>query len=381
MVDVDAALAAMRQLLGSGEAPQWPQPQFGEPVPSAGQWDGDASDRAHQVSQSLDRTRQGLASANAAVPPIIERVAQINGDARVQLDNIEQQWHADQAAFAPIATTPAGKLALTQLGQLRISEGQAVVQNAQAAFTSAASQIQALTGQLPVQRWAKPPAHDGAQPSQESPPTMIDPDNPFIGDERFGHWQQYLPPPYTGATPPPPTPEHRSVEGFPLKTGGPSGFYTPGRSWATDDQPPVASISEEYKFRISGEDLTSYTRTAIIDGQPQLQRWVANTYEGQRTTRVDLGGSAWAKTDGNELEGTLGGVTTGGLAGIAPPPYFGKWESFTPAQIADLSAANPTATYYIPDGCGNQFTFHGGSAGGSGFLAPPPVTPSMTPYR
>lgn len=407
MVDVDAALAAMRQLLGSGQAPQWPQPEFGQPVPPAAQWDGDASDRAQQVSQQLDHTRQGLADVNTAVPPIIEHVAQINSDARAELDNIEQQWHADQAAYAPIANTPAGQLALTQLGQLRISEGTAVIQKAQAAFASAASQIQALTGQLPIQIPTKVPAQ-GPQPGPDDTivgpdgrpvsgtphvkpadfgrgeppetPAMVDPHNPLIGDERFGHWEQYTPLPYTGATPPPPPPEHRSLEGLPAKTGGPSGFYTPGRTWITDDQAPAASMSEEYKFRISGEDLTSYTRTAMVNGQPQLQRWAANTYESQRITQVNLGGPAWSKTDPNALEGTLGGVTTGGLAGITPPPFFGKWESITPQQISGLSGSNPTVKYYIPDGCGGQFTFQGGVPVGG--MAPPPMPiPIMTAPR
>ena len=116
----------------------------------------------------------------------------------------------------------------------------------------------------------------------------------------------------------------------------------------------------------------------MVDGQPQLQRWVANTYESQKITQLNLGGDAWAKTDPNELEGTLGGVTTGGLAGITPPPHFGEWAPVTPQQMTTLSAANPSATFYIPDGCGGQFTFKGGSPVGGGFLAPGPTTPIMT---
>lgn len=208
-------------------------------------------------------------------------------------------------------------------------------------------------------------------------PQLIDPKNPLIGDERFGHWEQYLPPPYTGATPPPPTPGHVDFPpGMPAKTGGPSGFYTPGRTWVTDDQAPFGSYSEQYKFRISGEDLTSYTRTVMVDGQPELQRWVANTYEAQQTTQINIGGPAWASTDPNPLEGTLGGVTTGGLAGITPPPIFHDWKPMTPQQIAVLSNANPTVTYYIPDGCGGQFTFQNGVPIGG--MAPPPMIPIMT---
>lgn len=231
-----------------------------------------------------------------------------------------------------------------------------------------------------------PPAKDshirmaGFDPNQipEGPASQyFDPDHPFVGDERFGHWAKYVPPPYTGDGPPPPIPEHvQFPDGMPAKTGGPSGFYTPGQTWVTDDQAPYASLAEEYKFRISGQDLTSFTRTAAVDGQPELQRWVANTYEAQKITQVNLNGDAWAKTDPNELEGTLGGVTTGGLSGAGGVPFFGDWKPMTPAQMAVLSAANPTATYYIPDGCGDQFTFKGGSPVGG--VAPGPVIPRLT---
>jgi hypothetical protein len=40
-----------------------------------------------------------------------------------------------------------------------------------------------------------------------------------------------------------------------------------------------------------------------------------------------------------------------------------------------LSGASPAATYYIPDGCGGQFTFSGGVPVGG--MAPPPTIPSM----
>jgi hypothetical protein len=221
------------------------------------------------------------------------------------------------------------------------------------------------------------PQGPGDQIPQGPDGQYFDPHHPFVGDERFGHWEQFVPPPYTGDTPPPPPTSHVDFPpGTPAKVGGPSGFYTPGRTWVTDDQAPFGSYSEQYKFRISGEDLTSFTRTATVNGQPELQRWVANTYEAQQTTQINLGGPAWASTDPNPVEGTLGGVTTGGLAGITPPPIFHDWQPMTPQQMVTLSATNPTATYYVPDGCGGQFTFKGGVPVGG--AAPGPVIPRMT---
>ena len=177
-------------------------------------------------------------------------------------------------------------------------------------------------------------------PEGIGPPTVIDPDNPFVGDERFGHWQNYTPPPHVGDTPPPPF-EHRSLEGLPAKEGGPSGFYTPGRTWLDDSSAPWASLAEQYKFRISGEDLTSYTRTVTIDGHQQLQRWVGYTYEAQRTTQVDLNGDIWAKSGPDEAQRALGGTTTGGIGGLVTPPKFGEWQPITPNQMANLSTLNP----------------------------------------
>lgn len=219
-------------------------------------------------------------------------------------------------------------------------------------------------------------------PLPESPGSrpMIDPDNPFIGDERFGYWTNYTPPPYTGDTPPPPAVEQHSLDGAAARPAGPTGFYTPGRTWLTDDTAPYVSVSENYHFRVSGTDATSYTRTVTTDGgAPQLQQWVAYTYESQKFTSVNLGGDAWAQTGPDQAQGKLGGVTTGGLSGLAIPPKIGPWQPITPQQIATLSYTNPTVTYYIPNGCGGQFSILNGEAASG--PPPPPVIPVMRAPR
>ncbi|MEB3023077.1 MULTISPECIES: hypothetical protein [Mycolicibacter] len=220
----------------------------------------------------------------------------------------------------------------------------------------------------------------GGLPESPAPTLPIDPDNPFIGDERFGYWTNYTPPPYTGATPPPPTEEHRPLDGAAARPGGPTGFYTPGRTWVTDDTAPYVSVSEGYRFRITGTDGTSFTRTVTTEGgAPQLQQWVAYTYESQKVTSVNLGGDIWAKTGPDQSQGRLGGVMTGGLSGLVIPPHIGAWQGITPQQIATLSYLNPTVTYYIPNGCGGQFPLlNGDSATGP---QPPPTIPVMRAPR
>nr|WP_246541020.1 hypothetical protein [Mycobacterium spongiae] len=213
----------------------------------------------------------------------------------------------------------------------------------------------------------------GDPPASPSPQMPIDPRNPLVGDERFGYWENVVPPPYVGKNPPPPRTGHRSMEGLPGKgPAGPSGFYIPGgRTWADDNAPPFADLQEQYRFRISGVDYTSYTR--MVDGQQQ--QWVQYTYEAQRYTQVSFGGSLWAPKGPNEIAGVPGGVTTGGLAGINPPPKISPWQPITPPQMGSLSAANPDVTYYIPNGCGGQFTFRGGIPVGG--TQPPPMPPIM----
>lgn len=215
---------------------------------------------------------------------------------------------------------------------------------------------------------------DGDAPMPDGPRVQIDPRNPFVGDERFGHWQNVTPPPYTGASPPAPWTGHKSLEGFPGKgPAGPSGFYVPGgKTWADDNAAPMMYGTEQYRFRISGEDYTGYTR--MVGGQQQ--QWVQYTYDAQRYTQVNLGGAqAWAPKGPNEITGELGGVATGGLGGITPPPKIEAWRPMSLPQIAVLSGSNPAATFYIPDGCGGQFTFSGGVPVGG--MAPPPTIPSM----
>ena len=205
------------------------------------------------------------------------------------------------------------------------------------------------------------------------PRVQFDPRNPFVDDPRFGHWVDVTPPPYTGATPPAPWTGHKSLEGYPGKgPGGPSGFYVPGgKTWADDSAAPMMYTTEQYRFRISGQDYTGYTR--MVGGQQQ--QWVQYTYDAQKYTQVNIGAQAWASKGPNEITGELGGVATGGLGGITPPPKIEAWQPISLPQIASLSGANPAATYYMPDGCGGQFTFSGGVPVGG--MAPPPTIPSM----
>jgi hypothetical protein len=146
----------------------------------------------------------------------------------------------------------------------------------------------------------------GTSDYPDQPDVAIDPRNPFVGDKRFGHWQNVVAPPDVGQDPPPPWTGHRPLQP-PLDTGGPTGFYPPGgKTWADDNAPPFAYLQEQYRLRIGGEDYAPSTR--VVDGQQE--QWVQYTYEAQRFTQVPVGGSVWVSHGPNEITGELGGVNT-----------------------------------------------------------------------
>jgi WXG100 family type VII secretion target len=200
-----------------------------------------------------------------------------------------------------------------------------------------------------------------------------DPNNPFIDDPRFGHWEAApAAPPYTGSTPPPLQPQYRPLpDGSPLKVGPTTGMYVPGKSWIGDVDPPVVQGQEEYRFKLAGEQATTMTRTVYENGHWQQERWVQNVYEYQRNTSMSFGGDVGVK----RLDGGDGDV--GGLPPIQNIDH--TWKPISLPQIAALSGNNADTTYYLPDGCGGSVPFAGGVPQGSTGL--PPRPPVMTAPR
>ena len=334
-----------------------------------------AADGGSGLREGVWRAAGSYQQAQTNAAGLDERVQQaaaqggaIGQQGRFASGLIRDQARTTAAALMPMAKSPAGaQLIMAAMDQhLSAMQGQLSSTKSQYQGVSATLQ-QVAAGYHTLSNGAKdsPPT----DPSNPLPPVATDPRNPFIGDPRFGYWKDYVPPPYTGATPPPPTPQPVPWDG---PAGGPTGFYTPGKSWVDDNAAPFAAYQEQYRFRIAGEDLTSYTRLGP-DGQ--MQRWVAYTYEAQKFQNISLNGDIWVKTPPEPSQGTLGGVTTGGLGGLTVPPRIGPWQPITPAQIATLSAANPTVNYYLPDPCGEQFAFVNGLATGGN--APGPITPSI----
>ncbi|MGE2817940.1 hypothetical protein ACQI5H_22765 [Mycobacterium heidelbergense] len=329
---------------------------------------------------SYQQAQTGAAGLDEELAQTTAQGAVIGEQGRIASGLIRDQARTAAASLMPMSRSPAGAQLLVAAMDQHLSAMQGQLQSTKTQYQAVTAGLQHVAaGYQTLSGGAKdsPPAIPLDTPGQPKPgdptppvpPTAVDPRNPFVGDPRFGYWTDYVPPPYTGATPPPPRPQHVPFDG---PEGGPTGFYTPGQTWIDDDAAPFAAYQEQYKFRIAGEDLTSYTR---IGPTGQMERWVAYTYEARQFQNIALNGDIWVKTPADPAQGTLGGVTTGGIGGLTLPPKIGSWAPITPFQIATLSAANPSVHYYMPDLCGTQFAFVDGVPTGGN--APPPVTPSM----
>jgi hypothetical protein len=200
------------------------------------------------------------------------------------------------------------------------------------------------------------PAETEVERSPLTPGRPADPRDPFVGDTDFGQWETVS----TSSTGPypPVRPEYRPFpDDTPLKVGPPTGMYVPNQTWIADEDAPVVQYKEGYRFRIAGTEATDITRVVTVNGETQVQRWVANVYEYQRNTSVVPGGD---------------------FGGLPPVQNIDTtWERISVPEIATISANNARTTYYLPDGCGGTVDFVGGTVASNG----PPPTPIMTRPR
>ncbi|WP_267307924.1 EspA/EspE family type VII secretion system effector [Mycobacterium barrassiae] len=338
-------------------------------------WSGSAATEYDVANTKHHRIIGQFAAVDHRLRSEVDRSADVTDIGRRNLDTVRKQ------VIDAVATTPQGqagerlKLAIAQRGLEQLRE---IVQRSIAESRDIAGRIRGLGDEytaLDIQETLEDQsairAVDFKTDTPDDPPPLmpgqpIDPANPFIGDQRFGHWENVIPLPYTGTTPPPPTQQyHPFPEGTPLKVGGTTGWYTPGRNWAAD--PPLVRLEEQYRFRLAGREATTYTRMVHENGRWQQQRWIQNVYEYQRHTQITFGGDVHHRRESD-------------LAALSTPFLDFEWKPIGLNEIASLSAKNAAVTYYLPDGCGGQFTYQGGvPMGGQSGL--PPSPPIMTRPR
>lgn len=326
-------------------------------------WSGSASDSyADRNSQHATRFSQ-LAELDRRLGVEVDRSAAVVAAGRRDLDSL-RQWVTDASTGLP--NTAAGdraQWAIVSKGSGEISD---ILQRSHGDLSAISGRIQGLGNEWDalgggakqdrVQNVSNGGEHDTPPPAPQAG-EPVGPDTPWwVGDERFGHWEQVPPAaPYVGATPPP-LKDHYTA--FPPNNPGPvgptTGMYTPGQSWIGDIDAPIVAGQEGYKFRIAGFDQTTTTRMSYVNGQWQQQRWVQNVYEYQRNTSYAAGGD---------------------LAGLPPIQNIDNtWKPISLSQIVQLSAHNPSVTYYLPNDCGGTTNFNNGAAPDPGSSQPPIMT-------
>jgi hypothetical protein len=289
----------------------------------------------------------------------VNQSSEVVGAARRDLDAL-RQWVVDAAA-----TVPPGKnrdqtlLPIVQNGLTQLTE---IVNKSNGDLTKIGREIRALSAEYKALAEQKKPGTPEIQAVTNTkegpvlPGQPADPADPFVGNPIFGQWETVS----TSPTGPygPLKPEYRPYPGGdPLKVGPTTGMYVPGQTWVADEDAPIVQYREGYKFRIAGTEATTITRTVNVNGQVQVQRWVANVYEYQRNTSYSAGGD---------------------FAGLPPRQIIDQtWKPISLPEIATLSATNPGTTYYLPDGCGGTVNYVGGVVENAG----PPPTPIMTRPR
>lgn len=367
---VDAMLDRAEGLLGAGSPPEPAQPVAPTPVGQWPAWQGDASDRAETVSRQLDSDRQQLHSAQSAVARIVTDAASTTTEARIQLAGVRSEWEQDKAALRPIANQPEGQAALTQAGQTRLTEANAVIQDAAARMSTAAGQVQAATGTLPGNGQAEP-LSTGTGEGEGGEPKKGDPTIQFVNNETG------LPPEITGDGPPPsdraagtgqwvvdttkayaPGQKPGPPEDIDRELNIPEKLATGPTTGLLSTAPPFiedansGDLQRGYKYRVTGAESSGITKMVEIDGQWYQAQWLDYKYE-QQVTKV--------------LQGT------GDFGGITTYPIISDWEPVTMAEIRNTSALYPTDVFYLPDTCGGTLKMTDTVIASSG----PPPTPIM----
>lgn len=342
------------------------------------------ADRASAAGLRYHQAHTQLQGLDAETTQITQQASTIGAQGRAGSGAILQQARTQAAALLPMANAPAGRqlLMATMDHNLAAMQGQIATTTTQ--YKTATARLTATAADyrqtaphdepnaadndpsVPAKRDPTIRAVDWkpGDPLPPQPPLRGHPPDPTdtrIGDPRFGQWQNVPPPPpYTGTQPPPLRSEYRPYpDDSPLKVGPTTGMYTPGKTWIGDIDPPIAKAQEEYRFRLAGTEATTNTRMVFDNGQWHEQRWVQNVYEYQRNTSLVPGGN---------------------LGGLPPLQNIDRdWKPITLNQLGTISAANPTVTYYLPDGCGGTVNII--DTVPQGPTGMPPTPPIMTRPR
>lgn len=327
---IDAALAALKALLGTGEpvAPRIPNlPADSPPWPP---WSGDLADATKIRSADLDGQRKRLHNQQTNAYPIITGAGQTLIHARKQMEAVIAAWQADKFSLGGLANTPAGQQALLAAGQIRLGEAAGVIRDAMREFGQAAEQLNAISNEFPL------------LPGQGKTARLEMPQLPRDGmsPQDVENWWNSLSQ----------EDKERLIAAHPQKLGNlngiPAGVRDPvNRAVLNDDLHRVADlaklngvdptviVNDPGKYGLTAVDITRYTnavqtrnglehdRTWTADGQNNANRpvmlWAYDplAFQGRGKAAIAIGNPDWARNTAVIVPGTGSSVKAGWLAG------------------------------------------------------------------
>lgn len=327
---IDAALAALKALLGTGDpvAPRIPNlPADPPPWPP---WSGDLAGAAKITSADLDGQRKRLHNQQVNAYPVISGAGQTLTDARKQMDAVIAAWQADKFRLGGLANTPAGQQALLAAGQIRLGEAAAVIRDAMHEFSHAAQQLNAISDDFPLT------PGQGKTARLEMP--QLPPDGTSADDVK--NWWNSLSQ----------EDKERLIAAHPQKLGNlngiPAAVRDPvNRAVLNDDVHRVADlaelngvdasaiVSDPGKYGLTADNITRYTnaiqtrnglehdRSWTGDGQNNADRpvmlWAYDplAFQGRGKAAIAIGNLDWARNTAVIVPGTGSSVKAGWLAG------------------------------------------------------------------
>lgn len=328
--DIDAALAALKALLGTGDPVAARVPNLPTEPPPWPPWSGAASDAAKLRSSDLDGQRRRLYQQQVEAYPIISGAGQTLIHARKQMDAVIAAWQADKFSIGWLANTVQGQQALIAAGQQRLAEAAGVIREAMHEFARAAEQLNAISDDFPLT--------PGQERSAQLQMPQLPPEDASAQDVE--NWWHSLSQ----------DDKDRLIAAHPQRLGNlngiPAAVRDPvNRAVLSDDLHRVEDIAklggvdvseilnDPSKYGLTSDDITRYTnavqtrhgldhdRTWTADGKNTADRpvmlWAYDplAFQGRGKAAIAIGNPDWARNTAVIVPGTGSSVKSGWLAG------------------------------------------------------------------
>jgi hypothetical protein len=296
-----------------------------------GTWGGDAAEAARAATTQTSRDLELDANEAAAVAAAANRAAADIESVHRKLRNVQQVVASAGMAIDPVTNRVApapGSSMPKHEAALKFLEFQpevdAIVAEANAVDDELAQAINLAAGRTSTTA-PSGPGVAGEEVPQFDTPAGVRPGTGYWTVDRSESYSA----PVQGVW----SPENHPMT--PSRPGPSSGMTDFARTWQEDAQAPIVHMQRAYQFRIAGTEWDGATYRWVQEGGKwHMAKWMSYQYQMQVTDR-------WVPSE--EVEA---------VAGLPALPLFKDWEPVSMSDLARITDANPTATLYLPDGCG-----------------------------